>query len=888
MKITNEIVRNSFLCKFKVKHLWRSEIPKTGIIHAIEQIEKSITYQFIIQQGINLKNLRLSNTCLSPQSNLLGYYKITYSDDSLNLIFPLVEFKQLNNKVTVYFFTGIDTIMKEHINYYKLLASFLQRKLATDRINCSIIYDRDMKIKNIKISNEERIISIEDRITKILENGNLHPSRIRHCYLCELNNYCKNKLIDQNHLKLLGRISDKEVEKLNSEGISTINQFAYTFKLRKRNKRSNSKGRYLHELKAMSLRDSKTHVLNKRTIPKFKNEIFVDFEGNLKYSIYLIGVVHRKDNDLSIQYFWSDKANEEKIFSDFFRFIFGLKGNYCLFHYGSYEMKAIQKVNKLHSIIENERLSELVNNSYNVLDYFYSDVYPPTYSNGLKEIANYLGFNWSRKIANGVQVTFWRKEWIAKQRTKTKRKIITYNIEDCLALITIVDWLVKINEGNGNLENVIVDTKRYMRSRSSLKYGSPEFLNEDYQNVNKLAYFNYQREKIILRDSNFKESYSPKSFAPKKKNIINSHSYPQRPNMCERCGSTRLNIHQNQPRNITDLKISLTGIKKNYILFHGKRFRCEECKYAFTPKEYKNIPKYGFFLKIWIINQIVSYRTSFGNLKKMLWEYYQINMTVTSFSNARSEFSNMYLTLLEEFKSELVKGNLIQCDETKINLRSESGYIWVLTNLNTVIYIYQPNREGKFLVSYLQDFTGVVVSDFYAVYNSIGASQQKCLIHLIRDINDDFFKDQLNQDLRFISETFGALLKRIVLTIDKYGLKNRNLNKHKKDVNRFFRMLKRRGFSTEIGQKWMKRFIKNENTLFTFLDFDGVPWNNNNAEHAIKSIAIHRREINGFYSRKGIDELLVLLSISETCKYRGISFWEFLKSKKQTLKEVTA
>ena len=76
--------------------------------------------------------------------------------------------------------------------------------------------------------------------------------------------------------------------------------------------------------------------------------------------------------------------------------------------------------------------------------------------------------------------------------------------------------------------------------------------------------------------------------------------------------------------------------------------------------------------------------------------------------------------------------------------------------------------------------------------------------------------------------------------------------------------------------------------MFTFLDYDGVPWNNNNAEHAIKSIAIHRREINGFYSRKGIDELLVLLSISETCKYRGISFWEFLKSKKLTLKEVTA
>lgn len=82
--------------------------------------------------------------------------------------------------------------------------------------------------------------------------------------------------------------------------------------------------------------------------------------------------------------------------------------------------------------------------------------------------------------------------------------------------------------------------------------------------------------------------------------------------------------------------------------------------------------------------------------------------------------------------------------------------------MNTVIYIYHPNREGKFLVSYLKDSKGVVVSDFYAVYNSIGASQQKCLIHLIRDINDDFFKDQLNDDLRKVLKNKYILLSSIL------------------------------------------------------------------------------------------------------------------------------
>jgi hypothetical protein len=71
---------------------------------------------------------------------------------------------------------------------------------------------------------------------------------------------------------------------------------------------------------------------------------------------------------------------------------------------------------------------------------------------------------------------------------------------------------------------------------------------------------------------------------------------------------------------------------------------------------------------------------------------------------------------------------------------------------------------------------------------------------------------------------------------------------------------------------------KNQNTLFTFLDHDGVPWNNNNAEHAIKSFVWLRRNISGITTEKGIQDYLVLLSICQTCKYMGLHFLDFLRS----------
>lgn len=63
--------------------------------------------------------------------------------------------------------------------------------------------------------------------------------------------------------------------------------------------------------------------------------------------------------------------------------------------------------------------------------------------------------------------------------------------------------------------------------------------------------------------------------------------------------------------------------------------------------------------------------------------------------------------------------------------------------------------------------------------------------------------------------------------------------------------------------------------MFTFLDFNDVPWNNNNAEHEVKAFATVRRIIEGPMTEKGLREFLVLLSICETCKCKNVDFLDF-------------
>ena len=78
--------------------------------------------------------------------------------------------------------------------------------------------------------------------------------------------------------------------------------------------------------------------------------------------------------------------------------------------------------------------------------------------------------------------------------------------------------------------------------------------------------------------------------------------------------------------------------------------------------------------------------------------------------------------------------------------------------------------------------------------------------------------------------------------------------------------------------KFKERFEKNRDKLFTFLSYDGVPWNNNNAEHAVKPFADASGSHRGSHRRKGLRDYLVLLSLCETCKYMGVDFLDFLRS----------
>lgn len=709
----------------------------------------------------------------------------------------------------------------------------------------------------------------------------------KHCTECEFQQRCRQIAIEKDDLSLLSSMSVAEIKKQHDKGIFTVNQLSYTFRPRRKSKHSPSEQeKYHHALKALALRERKIHIAGRPELNIPGTPVYLDVEGVPDRDFYyLIGVRIQNGDSYTQHSFWANEISEEKEIWDLFIQTLAEIENPQLIHYGSYETVFLKRMKERYGeVCESTALIEqLIMGSVNLLSIIYAQIYFPTYSNGLKEIAQYLGFRWSDGAASGLSSLLWRSKWEHSKDSELKRKLITYNAEDCEALekatATIAQLSLRGNETAKPRGDNIVHTDSLKR-KSSYRFGENCFSTPELEKINQSAYWNYQRNKIYVRSSPRLNRIAKKTLTRRQVSLpINTITDCPSPERCTECQSTSLYKHGRCSKIVYDLKFNRTGIKRWVIRYQYHRYICRTCTATInSPQNLQTKSRHGLNLLAYIVYQLVELKIPQGTVARSLNQLFDLQMCRNAVNNQKTRAAEIYKDTYEGILKRILSGRLIHADETKVNIRGGSAYVWVLTNLEEVAYLYTNTREGKMIQSLLQDFKGVLVSDFYAAYDSINCPQQKCLIHLMRDLNDDLLKRSFNEELKDLVRGFGELLKPTIDTIDRFGLKAHFLRKHKVSVKRFYRKLSRADFKTEIALKYRKRFEKNRDNLFTFLDHDGVPWNNNNAEHAVKAFAMLRNTIRGASSEKGIREYLTLLSICETCKYKGVGFLNFLRS----------
>ena len=655
----------------------------------------------------------------------------------------------------------------------------------------------------------------------------------RHCAECEFKTRCRQRAIDQDDLSLLGNMTEKERAKANSRGIFTVTQLSYTFRPRRRPKELKDKReKYHHSLKARAIREGKIYLVGS---PKLKVEgtpVYLDVEGLPDRDFYYLIGIRVRVGDSTVQHsFWADSLAEEGRICQQFLGKLAEVENPVLIHYGSFESIFLKRMCERHGAPPAGRgAASALESPIILLSIIFGRIYFPTYSNRLKEIAGWLGFKWSEHEASGLQAIIWRDGWEQTKAPLMKEKLVTYNLEDCTALELVTAAVAQIVERGTGLNSEATDRFEIVAADNvdSKQTIWPTFSSsiEGFETINKAARWDYQRDTIYIRsDAKLKRAKRKGTNRVKRTVRVSKVVLCEPLRVCPRCQRKASQTFRRVTKCLHDLRFSRSGVTGCVVNYQFQVFWCPACR-AFSPwpKEFSDRTTYGRNLAAFSIFEIIELCVSQRSVTQTLNRLFGFGMNEKVVARFKQRGAEYYRETRKNILAGMVKGNLIHADETRIRLHAKTAYVWVFVTFSEVVYFYSETREGSLVQSALGEFKGVLVSDFYAAYDSLPCPQQKCLLHLMRDLNDAVLDNPYDEEVKGIVTAFAELLHGIVKTIDRWGLKSRFLRKHLVDVARFYKQISKTGLASAAALKWKNRLEKDRAKLFTFLSHDGIPW----------------------------------------------------------------
>lgn len=301
-----------------------------------------------------------------------------------------------------------------------------------------------------------------------MQQADKPPELVLHkgCSDCEFQSRCQAIAKETDDLSLIASMPKSNRQKLHQKGIFTVTQLSYTFRLRRNRKDPDAVYSKRHDaLRALAIREQKTHVLGKPDLNLGTNPVYLDVEGQPDVSCYyLIGICYPEHDCLVYKAFWADSpSQEERMWNAFLTVLKGLNEP-TIVHYGSYDATCLKQLSERYSQSEEdcEFAEHLLANAKNVLSTVFNHVYFPVYTNGLKDVACHLGYRWTDPEMTGAVSVIRRFEWELTGNSRIKQQLLTYNENDCRALAHVADTVVSICQSGTRNDVVAVTDSPYI------------------------------------------------------------------------------------------------------------------------------------------------------------------------------------------------------------------------------------------------------------------------------------------------------------------------------------------------------------------------------------------------------------------------------------------
>ncbi len=359
---------------------------------------------------------------------------------------------------------------------------------------------------------------------------------------------------------------------------------------------------------------------------------------------------------------------------------------------------------------------------------------------------------------------------------------------------------------------------------------------------------------------------------------------------CPECGCKDISLCWDTEEHIQE-DIILPGTETT--LYRKYRYYCKKCKKTVTGRGNGETPRsrIGPLAKALAVFFKYDVKVSDNDIKKIFDKMYSLRIAVSTLCGFRDQLSRDLTPLYERLKAQLRSGSPIYADETGWRLDGDNQWLWKFSNKRVSVTHIDKSRGQRVVNDILgEKYNGVLVSDFLSAYNKIESKKQRCLAHIMRDLEKviKYWDEEDRPTVKYCERLMEILIRGIDLQREytqkewdaKYYRRRKALTAQLKDFS----------FpdpNKKLLVRFAKRLERHKDEIFTFLYERDVDYHNNHAEQQIRPNVILRKITFGNRSESGVKNHNVLTSVIQTAKMNGIDVLETLRESSSVGKNST-
>jgi transposase len=222
---------------------------------------------------------------------------------------------------------------------------------------------------------------------------------------------------------------------------------------------------------------------------------------------------------------------------------------------------------------------------------------------------------------------------------------------------------------------------------------------------------------------------------------------------------------------------------------------------------------------------------------------------------------------------------IVYADETGWRVDGKNGQLWTVTSQDKTLYHIDKSRGSKVIQSLLgKAFGGTLVSDFYSAYSKMDCKKQKCLAHLLRELDESAEKSPAFAEGNFFGDCKRLIKRMLRLKGQWEKLEDKEYDRRVRRLETQLQKLASGQYDEPNAKRIAKRLLKYQSELTAFLWDKDLEATNNAAERALRPAVVARKISGGSRSKKGAKAWATLASLMKTATQQNRKLMDTIRS----------